>query len=147
MSVDPDFDVVVIGAGGAGLAAAVGAAEQERTVLVIEAADRVGGATALAGGSFMVAGTPAQAEIGHPGDTADAFFDHYLTFNRWEIDPATRRCPRSNGSSGWGCGSPPTVCTGRPGRAPRAAIGRSVGALRSSRCCTERPADWAWTSR
>jgi fumarate reductase flavoprotein subunit len=91
MSVDPDFDVVVIGAGGAGLAAAVGAAEQERTVLVIEAADRVGGATALAGGSFMVAGTPAQAEIGHPGDTADAFFDHYLTFNRWEIDPAVAR--------------------------------------------------------
>jgi fumarate reductase flavoprotein subunit len=91
MGTDPDFDVVVIGAGGAGLAAAVSAAEAGADVLVIEAADKVGGATSVAGGSFMAAGTPVQADAGYPGDTADAFFDHYLTFNRWDVEPAIVR--------------------------------------------------------
>jgi fumarate reductase flavoprotein subunit len=88
---EPDYDVVVIGAGGAGLAAAASAAEAGSSVLVIETADTAGGSTALAGGSFMAAGTPVQAAAGYPGDTADAFFDHYLTFNRWDIDPAVAR--------------------------------------------------------
>jgi fumarate reductase flavoprotein subunit len=91
MTKEPDYDVVVIGAGGAGLAAAVSAAEAGASVLVIEAADKPGGSTALAGGSFMAAGTPVQAAVGYPGDTADAFFDYYLTFNRWDVEPAIAR--------------------------------------------------------
>jgi fumarate reductase flavoprotein subunit len=91
MTQEPDYDVVVIGAGGAGLAAAVSAAEAGASVLVIEAADKPGGSTALAGGSFMAAGTPVQAAAGYPGDTADAFYDYYLTFNRWEVEPAVAR--------------------------------------------------------
>jgi len=91
MSVDPDFDVVVIGGGGAGLAAAVSAAEAGAGVLIVEAGTEVGGSTALSGGSFMAAGTPQQVEQGHPGDSADAFFDHYLTFNRWDVEPAVAR--------------------------------------------------------
>ncbi|WP_326635253.1 FAD-dependent oxidoreductase [Streptosporangium sp. NBC_01755] len=91
MTTEPDFDVAVIGAGGAGLAAAVSAADAGASVLIVEAADTVGGATTLAGGSYMAAGTPVQAAAGYPGDTADAFFDHYLTFNRWAVDPAIAR--------------------------------------------------------
>ena len=91
MSEEPDYDVVVIGAGGAGLAAAVTAAEDGVSVLVIEAADQPGGSTALAGGSFMAAGTDVQAALGYPGDTADAFYDYYLTFNRWDVEPAVVR--------------------------------------------------------
>jgi fumarate reductase flavoprotein subunit len=88
---EPDYDVVVIGAGGAGLAAAVSAAEAGASVLVIEAADKPGGSTALAGGSFMAAGTDVQATLGYPGDTADALYDYYLTFNRWDVEPAVIR--------------------------------------------------------
>jgi fumarate reductase flavoprotein subunit len=88
MTQEPDYDAVVVGAGGAGLAAAVSAAEAGASVLVVEAADKPGGSTSLAGGSFMAAGTSVQAAAGYPEDTADAFFDHYLTFNRWEVDPA-----------------------------------------------------------
>ena len=91
MTTEPDYDVVVIGAGGAGLAAAVSAAEAGARVLIVEAADKPGGSTALAGGSFMAAGTSVQAAAGYPEDTADAFFDHYLTFNRWDVDPAIAR--------------------------------------------------------
>jgi fumarate reductase flavoprotein subunit len=91
MSEEPDYDVVVIGAGGAGLAAALTAAEDGASVLAIEAADKPGGSTALAGGSFMAAGTDVQAALGYPGDTADAFYDYYLTFNRWDVEPAVVR--------------------------------------------------------
>lgn len=82
----PDYDVVVVGGGGAGLAAAVSAAERGATVLVVEAAGRLGGSTAVSGGSFMAAGTRVQAEAGHPGDTAEAFLDHFLTATRWTVE-------------------------------------------------------------
>ncbi|BCO60186.1 MULTISPECIES: FAD-dependent oxidoreductase [Mycobacterium avium complex (MAC)] len=88
---EPDFDVIVIGAGGAGIAAAATAAEGGASVLIIEAASQPGGATALAGGSFMAAGTAQQAQVGYPADSADALFDHYLTFNRWHVAPAVVR--------------------------------------------------------
>jgi fumarate reductase flavoprotein subunit len=84
---DIDYDVVVVGAGGAGLAAAVSAADAGASVLLVEAADRVGGSTALSGGSFMAAGTAQQAAAGYPDDSAAEFFDYYLTFNRWDVDP------------------------------------------------------------
>lgn len=100
---EPDYDVVVIGAGGAGMTAAIAAAEARSSVLLVDAAGSVGGATALSGGSFMAAGTPQQAAAGHPGDTADAFFDHYLTFNRWDVEPAIARrfCDRSAPTLQW----------------------------------------------
>jgi succinate dehydrogenase/fumarate reductase flavoprotein subunit len=99
----PDFDVIVVGGGGGGLAAAATAAAAGVSVLVAEAAAEVGGATALSGGSFMAAGTPVQAAAGYPGDTADEFFDHYLTFNRWQADPAVARrfCDQATATMAW----------------------------------------------
>ena len=88
---DVDYDVVVIGAGGAGLAAAVAAAEAGASVIVLEAGTQVGGSTALAGGSFMAAGTAAQRELGFEGDTADDMFDYFMTFNQWRLEPSVIR--------------------------------------------------------
>jgi fumarate reductase flavoprotein subunit len=98
-----DFDVIVVGGGGAGLAAAAAAAEAGASVLVAEAAPGIGGATALSGGSFMAAGTPAQAAAGYPDDSIDEFFDHYLTFNRWQADPAVARrfCEQATPTMAW----------------------------------------------
>jgi len=88
---DRDRDVdVVVGAGGAGLAAALAARECGADVLLVEVAGRVGGSTALSSGSFMAAGTEMQRER-ELADDPDAFFDHYLTFNRWVCDPAVAR--------------------------------------------------------
>ena len=47
--------------------------------------------SALSGGSFMAAGTAQQAAAGYPDDTAGDFYDYYLTYNRWDANPAVIR--------------------------------------------------------
>ncbi|MDR0513524.1 MAG: flavocytochrome c [Treponema sp.] len=57
-------DVVVIGAGGAGLAAAVTALELGSSVILVEANSIIGGNTLIAGSIMQVSGTPQQAAAG-----------------------------------------------------------------------------------
>src|SRR5215470_13125559 len=85
-----DFDVVVIGSGGAGHAAANAAREKGASVLVLEAAAKVGGTTSMAGGVVYAAGTSVQRAAGVL-DSADAMFEHYMTFNQWLLEPALVR--------------------------------------------------------
>lgn len=59
-----EFDVVVIGSGYAGLAAAITAAERGNKVLVIDKMSRLGGNSVINGGLFAVVGTPKQANEG-----------------------------------------------------------------------------------
>jgi monoamine oxidase len=59
----PDFGVIVVGAGGAGLAAALSAAEAGASVLLIEATGIPGGSTRLSSGSSMAAGTPRRYHV------------------------------------------------------------------------------------
>ncbi|MBL6689262.1 MAG: FAD-dependent oxidoreductase [Pseudomonadales bacterium] len=87
---DRDYDVIVIGSGAAGLAAAVAAADAGASVLVCEGDTRVGGSSRLSGGHFYAAGTSVQQEVGVE-DTADAMFEHYMTLNQWLVDPAVVR--------------------------------------------------------
>jgi fumarate reductase flavoprotein subunit len=84
------FDVVVIGSGGAGLCAAIEARRQGASVVVLEAADVVGGSTALSGGVVMAAGTSLQRAHG-VADDADAFYERYMVLNRWSIEPSLAR--------------------------------------------------------
>ena len=60
------FDVVVIGAGGAGLSAAITAADAGARVVVLEKMPIIGGNTQLAAGGMNAAGTPAAGGEGHP---------------------------------------------------------------------------------
>ncbi len=90
MSVMRDYDVIVVGAGAAGLAAALAAAKAGASVLVADAGERVGGSSRLSGGHFYAAGTTAQREAGI-ADDADAMFEHYMTLNQWMVDPAVVR--------------------------------------------------------
>ncbi|HEX2793354.1 MAG TPA: FAD-dependent oxidoreductase [Croceicoccus sp.] len=83
-----DYDVVVVGAGGAGLAAALSVAAAGARVLVVDAADRVGGSTALSGGVFYAAGTSVQREAGLEGDTAEDMYRYYMTLNQYKPEPA-----------------------------------------------------------
>ena len=82
-----DYDVIVIGSGGAGLSAAINASEGGARVLLAEAADRLGGSTALSGGVFYAADTSLQRECGIVGDTADAMFHYLMGINQWRAEP------------------------------------------------------------
>jgi fumarate reductase flavoprotein subunit len=59
-----DFDVIVVGGGGSGLAAAVSAAENGLDVLVLEKRSECGGTTGIAVGSFSACNTALQRSRG-----------------------------------------------------------------------------------
>ncbi|WP_186102881.1 FAD-dependent oxidoreductase [Burkholderia gladioli] len=86
-----DFDVIVIGGGGAGLSAAVMAAETGARVLLVEAGARCGGATATSGGAIYAAGTKVQREAGIVDDTPDAMFTYAMALSRYRIEPSVMR--------------------------------------------------------
>ena len=60
----PDADVLVIGAGACGLAAAIAAHDSGVSVAIIEKLDRPGGNSSLSTGSVPAAGSPFQREAG-----------------------------------------------------------------------------------
>lgn len=67
------FDIVVIGGGGAGLAAAIEARRTGSAVVLLEKNDKLGGSTAWSVGSITATGTPHQQRAG----VADRPQDHY----------------------------------------------------------------------
>jgi fumarate reductase flavoprotein subunit len=85
-----EFDVIVVGAGGSGLAAAYSAAEHGGSVLVLEKRPQPGGTTGIAVGSFTAAGTALQqaAEI---DDDADAHAVDVCQFAPPELESCNRQ--------------------------------------------------------
>jgi fumarate reductase flavoprotein subunit len=69
------FDVIVIGGGGAGLAAAIEARAAGANVLLLEKNDRLGGSTAWSIGSVTSTGTPHQLRQGIADNPADHWAD------------------------------------------------------------------------
>ena len=70
---NPSADVVVVGGGGTGLAAAIAARSHGRSVLLLEKNPKLGGSTAWSIGSITATGTPHQRRQGIE-DTPDAHF-------------------------------------------------------------------------
>jgi succinate dehydrogenase/fumarate reductase flavoprotein subunit len=91
----PDYDVVVAGAGAAGLCASLAAAEAGASVLLTEAEAVPGGASRFAAGLIMAAGTSFQAQRGIQDD-ADALFHEYMSFNQWNVEPGVARALADN---------------------------------------------------
>lgn len=80
-----ECDVVVAGAGAAGLGAAVAAVEQGASVILLEEAGVTGGSTTRSGGYFIAAGTSMQAAQGIE-DSAEDFFAFYKEIGGDQID-------------------------------------------------------------
>ena len=99
-----NYDVVVIGAGGAGLTAAIAAADAGARVLVFESEDQVGGSMAQSAGMFTAAGSSVQQALG-VDDTPAKFFQHYMDLNQWRLRPGLirRYCEASAPTFEWLC--------------------------------------------
>jgi 3-oxosteroid 1-dehydrogenase len=69
---DEVFDVVVVGGGAAGLAAAVAASRDGLEVALLERATKLGGTTAKSGGSFWVPNNSSMRSAGHVDSRDDA---------------------------------------------------------------------------
>lgn len=73
-------DIVVIGAGAAGLAAAVTAKEAGANVIIMEKVGIPGGSTTRSGGKILAAGTTYQKELGIE-DNADLMYQYLMSFD------------------------------------------------------------------
>ena len=67
-----DYDIVVLGAGAAGMTAALVAAIEGLRTLVIERSDQIGGTTALSSGSVWIPDNPQQRRSGVSEDASAA---------------------------------------------------------------------------
>jgi fumarate reductase flavoprotein subunit len=81
-----DFDIIVVGGGGAGMTAALAAHQAGASVIILEADKKLGGATWLSGGVVYAAGTSAQRKLGIE-DTPQAMYDYIMTLNAWQTRP------------------------------------------------------------
>jgi fumarate reductase flavoprotein subunit len=84
------YDLVICGAGAAGMPCAIAAAEQGARVVVIEKAAEIGGTLHVAGGHVSAAGTRLQAELGIE-DTPDSHYDDVMRICGNTADPALLR--------------------------------------------------------
>jgi fumarate reductase flavoprotein subunit len=85
-----DYDVIVVGSGVAGLAAAVEARQLGASVLVAESEGAIGGSSVLSGGIVLAAGTSIQRTAGIT-DSPEALWHEYMLFNQYRVEPALAR--------------------------------------------------------
>lgn len=85
-----NWDVIIVGAGTAGMACAITAAEHEAKVVVIEKASDIGGTLHITGGHMSAAGTRRQQEKGID-DSPDRHFDDVMRISRGTADPVLVR--------------------------------------------------------
>lgn len=94
----PSFDVAVIGAGGAGLSAAVMAAADGARVLLVESTEFLGGTTAYSAATTWIAGSHLAAGVNPQDSVANAatFLDHAVGDR---AEPALRQAFLQHGAA------------------------------------------------
>lgn len=97
-----DYDLVVIGAGGAGLAAAIAAAQESSRVLLLESEHEIGGSTQRSAGMLTAAATSVQHALG-VDDSPTRMFAHYMDLNQWRVLPGPTKafCTESGPLIDW----------------------------------------------
>jgi len=93
-----DFDVVVVGFGGAGACAAIEAADAGAEVVIFEAASAPGGSTALSSAElYLGGGTAIQRAVGYDDDP-EAMAEYLIAANGPQADPAKIRAYSQGGA-------------------------------------------------
>src|SRR3954451_2473531 len=90
---DAVYDVVVVGAGGAGMTAALAAARQGLDTVLVEKSNYFGGSTARSGGGVWIPGNYALVEAGEVDDPAQENVEskRYLDAIVGDLVPKVRR--------------------------------------------------------
>lgn len=84
---NPKYDLIVIGAGIAGLCAALEAAHHDARVLLLEKTSQFGGSTRMCGGAFAFAGTDVQKASAIP-DSAELLEEDLMKAGKYRNDRA-----------------------------------------------------------
>ena len=97
-----DVDVVVVGAGGAGMTAAIQAKEAGMNVIIVEKAAYAGGNTSRATGGMNAAETSVQKKLGIE-DTVETFIKDTMEggYNLNNLDLVTKMCEESADAIDW----------------------------------------------
>jgi fumarate reductase flavoprotein subunit len=85
-----DYDYIIVGAGTAGLPAALFASRRGARVLLLDAAGDIGGTLHLSTGQMSAAGTRLQARLGIV-DTPQAHYDDIIRISHNTVDPVLTR--------------------------------------------------------
>ena len=131
-----NYDIIIIGAGTAGMACAITAAERGRTVLVIEKDKRIGGTLHISAGQMSGGGTRVQKQRGIE-DSPQRHFDDIMRINKgsadaWMIKMATDEAPKTldwldDLGLQWADSSPAFVYGHVPYLTPRTHFGDMLG--------------------
>ena len=92
------FDLIIVGAGSAGLPAAIFAARRGARVLLVDHADKLGGSLWVATGQMSAAGTRLQRERGIE-DSPDLHFDDVMRISRGTANPGLVRLAVDNAAA------------------------------------------------
>ncbi len=93
-----DCDIVVVGAGGAGLTASVLATQEGKKVILLEKMPFVGGNSLRAEGGMNAAGTNLEKELGLDDSTVDNFTEDTLRLGHYLANPELVRTLAENSS-------------------------------------------------
>src|SRR5918998_5496520 len=85
-----EFDVAIIGGGGAGVPAAIEVGRAGGTAVVLEQAEECGGTAAISGGGCCIVGTPLQKSQGIE-DTPDLAFEDWIKWGGGAADEVWAR--------------------------------------------------------
>lgn len=121
---DASYDLIVVGAGTAGLPAAMFAARRGASVLLLDAAAQVGGTLTIAGGEICGARTKTQARYGVTDDHPDIHFEDAMRLSNNLADPTLVRLTVDNAADmidwlderGWDCRDGHFITGESPGR-------------------------------
>jgi flavocytochrome c len=132
------YDIIIIGAGTAGMVCAITAAERGRKVLVIEKDNRIGGTLHISAGHMSGGGTRLQKRKGID-DSPEAHFADVMRINKgsadaWMIKMATEEAPYTlkwldDLGMEWADNSPAFVYGHVPYLTPRTHFGNIQGGL------------------
>ena len=86
-----DYDLVIVGSGVAGLAAAIEAREEGASVLVVEQLSHIGGSSLISGGFIYGTGSKHQEALGVDSGTAEEMVSYWMSRAQGDADESMLR--------------------------------------------------------